>query len=392
LTVAFVGGAIFSDSGLLKAESATVYLNQTAADAGSVDLSSFWRVWKLINDRYVSSTATSSVALTDEEKVWGAIGGLVDSLEDPYSSFMPPEENKMFNEEISGNFGGVGMEIGVRDKVLTVISPLPNTPAKKAGILSGDKILEIDGRSTMDMSSTEAIKFIRGPAGTTVSLTLLRGEEAKTRVFKVVRANIEIPTIESVNLPGKITQIKLFNFSANAAELFKKALKDFAQSGNTGLILDLRGNPGGYLDAAIDVASWFLPEGTPVVTERRGESDTERIYRSYGYKAFTKNPKMVVLVDEGSASASEIVAGALREHGIAKLVGEQTFGKGSVQELFSISKNTSLKLTVARWFTPKGVSISQNGLKPDIEVKIGGVATSTDPQLDRAVRLIREGK
>lgn len=394
LVLAFAGGMVFSAHSQLGAQSGLLYTSEAAVEEQPVDLAAFWRVWKLINDRYVPSVAVTSTStpITNQEKIWGAIGGLVDSLEDPYSSFMPPAENKLFAEEISGNFGGVGMEIGLRDKILTVVAPLPNTPAKQAGILAGDKILDIDGHSTVKMSTNEAIKLIRGPAGTTVTMTILRGEEQETRVFKLKRANIEIPTIELVSLPGKITQIKLFNFSATAPAMFKQALKEFVGSGNTGLILDLRGNPGGYMDAAVDVASYFLPEGTPVVIERRGEGSQEQIYRSYGYKLFNRLPKMAILVDEGSASASEIVAGALREHGVAKLVGEQTFGKGSVQELFNISKDTSLKLTIARWYTPKGVSISQNGLKPDIEIKIEGAATSTDPQLARAIKLVRDGK
>lgn len=393
VVLAFLGGMFFQANDQLEASIAALPQDQATNKPDTVDFTAFWKVWQLVNQDFVATMATTSTSVSDQEKIWGATQGLVEALGDPYSVFLTPEENKMFAEEISGNFGGVGMEIGVRDGALTVIAPLVNTPAKLAGIEAGDKIVEIEGQSASTLNTVEAIKLIRGEPGTAVNISIIRGQERTPRLFKLIRAIIEVPTIESKNLPGGITQIKLFSFGATASRSFAKAIKTFADSGNQYLILDLRGNPGGYLEAAVDIASWFLPKGAPIVIEERGRGTEAKIYPSSGHKLLTTLPKMVILVDEGSASASEIVAGALREHGVAKLVGERTFGKGSVQELYPITKDTSLKLTIARWLTPKGVSISKNGLQPDYEVKL---ATSTDPladnQLDKAIEVVKKIK
>lgn len=379
---AFAGGAAWQANQLVAS---------SAVAAGiPVDLSSFWKVWQLVNDNFVNTATTTKI--TSQSKVYGAIEGMVDSLGDPYSVFLTPEENKEFNEEIAGNFSGVGMEIGIRDNFITVISPLPDTPAKKAGIESGDKIIAIDDKPTAKMNVDQAIKLIRGQAGTPVSISVTRDDAGKPIVFKITRANIDVPTIEMKNLSGGITQIKLFSFGAKASESFAKAIKEFSQSGDKYLILDLRGNPGGYLNSAVDIASWFLPKGTPVVIEEHDRQSESKIYPSSGRELFTTPPKMVVLIDGGSASAAEILAGALRENGIAKLVGEQTFGKGSVQELFPVTKDTSLKLTIARWLTPHGVSISQNGLKPDYEIKMDSKHPDQDPQLEKAIEVIKNLK
>lgn len=388
ILVAFGGGMLFQANNQLAASNASA-----AAPDNPVDLSSFWKVWQLINQNFVvTDTSSTTTKITDQQKVWGAISGMVNSLGDPYSVFLDPEENKMFAEEIQGNFGGVGMEIGIRDGIITVIAPLPNTPAKKAGIEAGDKVIEINGDSTAKMNVTEAVKLIRGEVGTTVTVVIARGPDNKPTTLKLVRDNIDVPTIETKSLPGGITQIKLFSFGATASQSFAQAIKTFAASKNKYLILDLRGNPGGYMESAVDIASWFLPKGTPVVIEEHGQGTNSKIYPSSGHQLFKTNPKMVILVDGGSASASEILAGALRENGVAKLVGQQTFGKGSVQELFPVTKNTSLKLTIARWLTPHGISISQSGLKPDYEVKMDEKATSTDPQLNKAIQIVKNLK
>lgn len=389
---AFLGGMLFQANSQLEASIITLPVDNAANKPLEVDFTTFWKAWQLVNQNFVG-TATTSTKISDQDKIFGATQGMVEALGDPYSVFLTPDENKMFAEEIKGKFGGVGMEIGGRNQLITVIAPLPNTPAKRAGILAGDKVIEIDGQSAIKMNVMEAIKLIRGEVGTPVTILVLRGEEAEPRTFKLIRANIEIPTIESKDLAGGITQIKLFNFGATASGAFSRAIQAFAKSGNKYLILDLRGNPGGYMESAIDVASWFLPKGTPVVIEERGQGAESKIYPSAGHRLFATKPKMVILIDKGSASASEIVAGALSENGVAKLVGEQTFGKGSVQELFPITKDTSLKLTIARWLTPKGVSISQSGLKPDYEVAL---ATSTDPladsQLEKAIQVVKNLK
>ena len=282
------------------------------------------------------------------------------------------------------------MEIGVKDNVLTVVAPLKNTPADAAGVKSGDKIISIGDKSASGMSSDEAIKLIRGDIGTSVTITFARDGVKDPIVKTLVRANIEIPTINTELLPENVFIIELYSFSATSPNLFRGALRKFIESGSDKLILDLRNNPGGYLEAALDMASWFLPTGKTVVSENFGEGKEPKIYRSKGYDIFTDKLKFVILVNEGSASASEILAGALREYGKATLVGSKTFGKGSVQELVPLTSDTSLKITVAHWFTPLGKSISDNGLVPDIEVKLTPENTKggKDPQLEAAVKYL----
>jgi carboxyl-terminal processing protease len=326
------------------------------------------------------------------DKVWGAIEGLAASYGDPYTVFFPPVESKVFEEEISGSFGGVGMEIGIDDGVLTVISPLKGTPAYEAGVLAGDKIVAIDDKPALRMNTDEAIKLIRGEIGTKVSITFIRKGVDQPIVKNIIRKAIEIPTVKTKLLPKGVFVIELYNFSATSPNLFRASLREFIESGSDKLVIDLRNNPGGYLEAALDMASWFLPTGKLVVTEDFGEKKDAHEYLSKGYDIFTDKLKLAILVNEGSASASEILAGALQEYGKATLVGERTFGKGSVQELVPLTSDTSLKITVAHWFTPFGKSISQGGLAPDIEVKLtpentkGGV----DPQLDAAVKYLLE--
>lgn len=352
----------------------------------SKEFSSFWKVWKILDEKFVSSAST-----TDETKIYGAIQGLASSYGDPYTTFFPPAENKIFKEDISGDFGGVGMEIGLRDKQLVVISPMKDSPAEKSGVKAGEFILSINGTSTIGMSTEQAVQLIRGPKGTEVKISFLSAGATKPTIRTIVRDIIKIPTIDVTEKPGGITVISLYSFTAQSPELFREALRKFISSGNHKLILDLRRNPGGYLDAAWDIASWFLPAGKTIVIEDFGKNDQPRTYRSKGYDIFNSNLKMIILVNSGSASASEILAGALQEHGIAKLVGTETFGKGSVQELVNVTDNTSLKVTIARWLTPKGHNLSLNGLKPDYEIIPTEKDTNAgkDVQMDKAVELLQ---
>lgn len=374
--------------------------------APAVDFGSFWQAWNIINEKYVSTNGPS-----DQEKVWGAIEGLAGSLGDPYTVFFPPTEAKKFESDISGEFTGVGMEIGMRDDVLTVIAPLKGTPAFRAGIMTGDKILEIDGKTTAHMTVDKAIDYIRGPKGTEVSLTILGDSDEEPRKIKIIRDVISVPTTDIEirsrdgvlrDLPAgtgdtsEVFVITLYNFSAQSPELFRQALRQFLLSDKNKLILDLRGNPGGYLEAAVDMASWFLPPGKVVVREEFARGDEEKVHRSRGYNIFTDRLKMVILVDGGSASASEILAGALSEHGIATLVGTKTFGKGSVQELVPMTDDTALKVTVARWLTPNGVSISEQGLIPQVEIKLDKkeekkeTGKEKDVQLEKAIEILND--
>ncbi len=363
--------------------------NKDATGTTTVDFSPFWKAWNIINEKYVATNGTSTAPVTDQTKVYGAIQGMVASLGDPYTVFFPPTENSSFNEQISGNFQGVGMEIDVVNGVLTVISPLKGSPAAAAGIKTGDKILKIGTTTTDQMSSDDAVGLIRGPAGTTVSLQIQRGTGVPFTV-NVTRQVIDIPTIDT-ETKGDVFIIHMYNFSAISDDLFRGALRSFVESGDQKLILDLRGNPGGYLDAAIDMASWFLPAGKTVVKEDFGNNQPVQTYTSKGYNIFNSNLKMVVMIDGGSASASEILAGALHDNHIATLLGEQSYGKGSVQELVPITDNTSLKVTIARWLTPNGLSISHHGLTPDVIVPLNEqkfASSSDDTQMDAAVQLL----
>ncbi|MBI2086584.1 MAG: S41 family peptidase [Candidatus Zambryskibacteria bacterium] len=363
--------------------------NEAVGQPEALDFSPFWKAWNLINEKYVPASTTAE-KVSDQKKVWGAIEGLAGSLGDPYTVFFPPVEAELFESDIRGNFEGVGMEILAQEGVIIVIAPLKNSPAEKAGILAGDKVIRINGEPTSSLSTEEAVQLIRGPRGTQVTLTVFR--EGKSEPFEIAieRAVIDIPIIATSSLPGDIFDIELYSFSANSPNLFRIALREFILSGNDKLILDMRGNPGGYLEAAIDMASWFLPASRVVVREDFGNSREEKVYRSRGYDIFTDELEFVILVDKGSASASEILAGALREHGRAVLVGETTFGKGSVQELVDITPETSLKLTVARWLTPNGISISEKGIEPDYIVKYTPAdrAADHDPQLEKAIEIL----
>lgn len=383
IVISFIGGVYAGYENRPEVEKVTNLFNkEQGVTAATVDFEPFWRAWNVLNEKYVDAGEVDT-----QEKVWGAISGLAASTGDPYTVFFPPEEAKVFEEDISGSFGGVGMEIGMRNSTLTVISPLKGTPAERAGIQSGDQIIAIDGESTANITVEEAVQKIRGEIGTDVELQVIREEASNPITITITRANIEIPAIETELHESGVFIIRLFNFSAQSPFEFRNALREFARSGSTDLVLDLRGNPGGFLEAAVDMASWFLPAGKVVVKEELRSGEEGRVYRSKGYNVFSENLDMVVLVNSGSASASEILAGALSEHGVASLIGTTTFGKGSVQELVDITNETSLKVTVAKWLTPEGTSISEGGITPDIEVEVTqeDVTAGVDPQLQQAI-------
>ena len=362
----------------------------TEIEPVSVDFAPYWKAWNILNEKYVAASSTAE-SISEQEKVWGSIQGLAASLGDPYTVFFPPVQAELFESEVRGNFEGVGMEILAQEGAITVVAPLKSSPAERAGLLPGDRILEINDESTLDITTEEAVQLIRGERGTTVNLTIFRPSSDKDPFrVSVVRDVINIPTLETRITPEGIFVIELYNFSAQAPNLFRQALREFILSGSNKLILDLRGNPGGYLEASIDMASWFLPSSAVVVREDFGNNEDEKIYRSKGYNIFNENLELVILVNSGSASASEIMAGALMEHGQATLVGEKTFGKGSVQELINITRDTSLKVTIARWLTPNGVSISDGGITPDyvVERTSQDKEAGRDPQFRKAVELL----
>lgn len=362
--------------------------NPVSSDTNIVSkeqLAPFWKAWEILDEKFVTSAST-----TPEQKIWGSIRGLASSYGDPYTVFFPPQESKIFKEDISGGFEGVGMEIGIKDGRLTVVTPLKGSPAEQAGVKAGDYILKINATSTEDLSVDRAVSFIRGKKGTKVSITFLTPGATKPVVIDIIRDVITIPTLDTYKKPGNVFVIRLYSFSAVSPDLFRNALREFVASGYHKIILDLRGNPGGYLEASWDMASWFLPVGKVIVTEDFGGNESPKVYRSKGYDVFNKSLRMLILVDGGSASASEILAGALNEQGVAKLVGQKTFGKGSVQELVSVTPETSLKVTIARWLTPQGHNLSHEGLTPDYVVKVSEDASKkgSDPIMDKALELL----
>jgi len=312
--------------------------------------------------------------------------GLVASTGDPYTEFFDPQEAKEFDEALSGSFTGIGAELGKNsDGQIIVVSPLSGYPAEKAGLRAQDKIAAIDGKSTTNLSITAAVRQIRGAEGTKVTLTIVRGNDQPFEIT-ITRARINLPSVE-YKIEGGIGYLKINQFNEDTAPEARRAAQEFKDKEVKGVILDLRGNPGGYLSGAVDIASLWLPEGTTVVTERRG-GQTVSIEKASGSSTL-RNIPTVVLIDKGSASASEITAGALRDHKAAKLVGTKTFGKGSVQRIDELSDGSELKVTIAHWFTPAGKNIDKEGITPDfIAESSQNGDTTKDPQKDKATQLL----
>lgn len=353
------------------------------------DLGIFWKVWDVMEKKHITSGTKDAV--TAEKKLEGAIQGLVGSLNDPYSEFLAKEEKAELESELSGNIEGIGATIGVRNDFLTIIAPLKGSPAEKAGLRAGDVVYKINGEESASLKVNEAVKKIRGKKGTKVEITVVRKDVKEPIVFSVTRDMIVVPTLETEVLEGKVFKITLYEFNALSASMFKDAMQKFKDGGYQKLILDLRNNPGGYLDSAVDIASYFIPAGKIVVSEDYGTKRPKSEHRSKGFDAlFGANKKMVVLINNGSASASEILAGALADYNVATLVGETSFGKGSVQELIPLTKELGLKLTVAYWYTPKNKSISKGGLTPEYIVKPTeeDLKSKNDPQQKKALQIL----
>ncbi|MDB5244896.1 MAG: ctpA [Parcubacteria group bacterium] len=394
LVLGFAGGLTVGAAGGSKVLSNIPLLGDglNATPDQSLDFNDFWKVYNTLQTKFVQTHA-STTTVTNKDKIYGAIQGLVASYGDPYTVFFPPEQSKQFNDTIAGNFSGVGMEIGIsKEKLLTVIAPLKGTPADKAGILAGDGVIAIDGKSTEGISTDEAVKLIRGPKGSVVTFTILRN--GVTSKISVTRDTIQVPTIDnSYDAKTGVYTIALYEFSGSSANLFEGAFKAFQASGSRKLIIDLRGNPGGYLSAAVSMASHFIPKGSVVVTEDYKGNQDNILHRSTGSGGLPSGTKVVVLIDQGSASASEIFAGALQDDKAATLIGTRSFGKGSVQELVNVG-DASLKVTVARWLTPLGRSISDGGLTPDIQSSTTPelVAAGKDVQKERAIQFLTTGQ
>lgn len=346
----------------------------------------FWEAWKLVQQEYYGEIPSPQTV------AYGAIRGALQTLGDPYTSFIEPKIARILEEDASGQFEGIGALVRMnRDNKLEIVRVFEGSPAQKTGLRAGDLVIEVNGQSIVGYSIYEAIALIRGPAGTSVTLTIERpGQRDPIRVT-VTRARITIPVVEARMLPEGIAYLRLFDFSAQATRQLRDQLRSLVAQNPRGLILDLRDNPGGFLDQAIQVADLFLDEGVAVY--ERMKDGEERVFRSKSGDPGEKIP-MVVLVNAGSASASEIVAGALQDRGRALLIGERTFGKGSVQLSHTLSDGSELRVTIARWFTPKNRAIHGEGLNPDVEVKVepGAEAGEADLQLQRAVEILLQGR
>ncbi len=352
-------------------------------DQAPADFRTFWDAWQTIDDNYLRAEKVDG-----QTRVYGAIKGLVDSLGDPYTQFFTPDEGKKFEEDVQGNFGGIGAELGIRKGILTVIAPLKNSPAAAAGIRAGDLIFKVGATSTDGLGIDEAVNFIRGPIDTKVTLNIFREGWDKPKDFTLTRKIIEVPTLD-FEMKGSYAYVALHGFNDNASKEFYNAIKQAADKNAQGLILDLRDDPGGFLEVAVDLAGWFLKPGTIVVSEadKNGPIDT---LKANGSAALVDFPT-VVLINKGSASASEILAGALRDQRKIKLVGETSFGKGTVQQLKQLRDGSEMKVTIAHWVMPSGAILENGGIKPDYEVQIsdGDIANKKDPQLDRAIEVLK---
>ncbi|MFH1173160.1 MAG: S41 family peptidase [bacterium] len=345
-----------------------------------VDFEIFWQTWQLVKEKYVNQP------VSETKLFYGALKGLVAGLEDPYSIFLDPKTNEEFAQELAGNYEGIGAEIGIKNGRLTVVAPLPDSPAAKAGLLAGDKIYGIDDYDTTDMSVNQAISLIKGKAGTQVKLSVVHDKEKELKEIIITRAAIDVKSVTWEFRDG-LAIVEVSSFNDDTESEFNKAIKDILAKEPKGIILDLRDNPGGYLDVAVKMAGEWL--GNQVVVKEGLDNQKQTEYFGDN-QARLKNFKTVVLVNVGSASAAEIVAGALQDYSQATIVGETTFGKGSVQDLIPLKDGSSVKITVAKWFTPKGRSIDQAGIKPDITIELtrDDYDNNRDPQLDKAEELL----
>lgn len=355
--------------------------------AKDVDLNLFWLIWKMLDEQYVDADT-----ITDENKVYGAIRGLVDSYGDPYTTFMDPAESGEFKNSIEGKLEGIGAELVKEEGNLVIVTPLKNSPAEKAGLKAGDIILKVEKEFTADMTMFEAIMKIRGEKGTTVKLTVLRAGVEKPFEVSIVRDSIDIDSVTMEKLDGGIVYLSVNQFNDKTNDQFGKAISELILDEPKGLIVDLRFNGGGYLDIAVELLSYLLPSETPVVLIRDKKGEEVK-------KLANGNPKLlkvplVVLVNEGSASASEIVAGAIADQKRGVIMGTVTFGKGTVQEVADFADGSSMRFTIAKWFTPNGRSVNKVGLTPDIIVEVldEDAEKNYDRQKEEAAKYLRDLK
>lgn len=384
-----------------------IILNQETPNNTNVDFSLFWDVWQRLHRYYIDAAV-----LDTQKMVWGAITGMVSAVGDPYTVFLPPKENREFKEDLGGEFEGIGAQLGMKDNRVVVIAPLKDTPAARAGIKSGDYILKVNDEETIGWTIPQAVTKIRGPRASTVTLNILHEGSSQPIDIPIVRDTILVPSVETwVKKVGEITEIeglketgkfdqtkkiaylRLSRFGDHTNDDWDKAVSEILSAeqnngGLAGLVFDLRNNPGGYLEGSVFIASEFIKSG--IIVSQKNSDNTKQDY-SVDKKGKLLDIPLIVLVNKGSASAAEIVAGALRDYKRATIVGETTFGKGSVQTPFDLSQGAGLHITTGKWLLPKGDSIAKVGVSPDVEVKLDDTTTATtDAQLAKAIELLLE--
>ena len=347
-----------------------------------VDPAILWSVWRLLLAHYIHPED-----LEVEPMLYGAVGGLVQSVGDPYSMFMTPSENKEFHESLNGTLQGIGAELTFRDGMVVIVAPIKGSPAARAGLLPGDIIVAVNGEETQGQTLQQVVQRIRGPKGTTVLLTIQREGKWAPQELSILREEISVPSVEYERKEtgsGAVGYIAINQFAEHTNREVERALKALEKEPIRGIILDVRFNGGGYLDRAVDLASMFLRQGKVVsVARREGEPETHYVY---GRPIDTDIP-LVILINQGSASASEILAGALQDHKRATVIGETSFGKGTVQEIFELPGGSSLRVTVAKWLTPNGRDLSKEGVEPDIRIvrTPQDMEEERDPQMEAAM-------
>ncbi|MBM3231672.1 S41 family peptidase [Candidatus Peregrinibacteria bacterium] len=350
-----------------------------------VDITLLWSVWRLLARHYIEPGELQTTPL-----LHGAVSGLVDAVGDPYTSFMPPKENKEFKQSLNGTLQGIGAELTEKEGRVVIVAPLKGSPAEAAGLLPGDIITHVDGLSMEGVSLNDTVDKIRGPKGTTVVLTVERAGSEESIDFSIVRDDIKVPSteFEIKKFAGKkIGYIALNRFGDTTTTEVAEEVKGFVRQNVDGIIFDVRFNGGGYLDKAVDLSSMFLKQGKVVTVARRGGDDTQ--YYVSG-RPIAADVPLVILINEGSASASEIFAGALQDAGRAKIIGKKSFGKGTVQEVFELPGGTSIRITTARWLTPNGKDLGKEGVHPDIEVDRTKeqMEAKEDPQMEKALEVV----
>lgn len=359
-------------------------VSDSSGNSETVSMEVFWDTWDLLSQNYVEPHA-----LVTEEMIFGAIKGMVAAVGDPYTAFMTPKENRQFQDSLQGNLEGIGAELTLRNGILTVISPLKDSPAKAAGLRPEDMIIAVDDESTENFTLEEAVMKIRGEKGTIVTLTILREDLNEPLDIRIKRDQININSVDW-EMVDDIAVIEINQFGDNTKVEFSKAVSDILKNRPKGVVLDLRYNGGGYLDGAIDITSEFLEKEKVVTIKRRNPEDDEIIY--VNGQAQMINVPLAVLINRGSASASEIVAGAIQDHKRGTIIGENSFGKGTVQTVENLIGGSSLRVTIAKWFTPNDQNINETGVTPDIIVErtTEDYDNRIDPQLDKALEVLSE--